>query len=152
MQPLKKNEKIMLGVIGAALVLFVAMDPYYFIWKDTPMPESEKKAVKVDTVAHIPEFQAQNPVKRHNYQRAGFKGWGRDPFLQTKRSLEMSASIGEMKLTGISVSGNDRFALINSRILREGDTIEGMLVSKIYANRVIMSLDGRSFTLNWGNR
>ncbi len=38
---LKKNEKLMLAGIGVMIVVFIVMDPYYFIYKDPPDATAE---------------------------------------------------------------------------------------------------------------
>jgi type II secretory pathway component PulC len=54
-----------------------------------------------------------------------------------------------MKLGAISVRGNDRYALINSRVMRSGDEIGGMTIERIERDRVILSAGGRNYTLTW---
>ncbi len=158
MPPLKKNEKVMLILIGISVVVFIVMDPYYILWKKPPVPESApadttKKVAqavasavgKVVSGAAVPSSSgraAREPVLYSN--------WGRDPFVQARRYIDDESTVAALKLGGISVRGEDRYALINKQIVRPGDEIGGMYVERIEKDRVIISREGRSFVLTWG--
>ncbi len=176
MPPLKKNEKLMLAGIGVMVVVFVAMDPYYFIYRDPPETTSEEPAkgaktggekAKVDNAKaeKAPAKQAKSnhgskheqaaepaPDNRPKREPVVFNSWGRDPFVQTKQTIDDAQAVSGLKLSGISVKGDDSYALINKQIVRTGDAIEGMIVSRIEADRVMLSKGGQTYTLMGGRR
>jgi len=172
MPPLKKNEKIMLAGIGVMIIVFIVMDPYYFIYKDPPVPEAatpvgaEKPGVRHTKPAATPPQKGTKPAKggkgepvaepmvdnRPKREPIQFNQWGRDPFIQTKRSYDDQQAISGLKLGGISTKGADSYVLINKQILRVGDGIEGLIVSRIESDRVHLSKGGQTYILTGGQR
>jgi len=172
MPPLKKSEKIMLAGIGVMIVVFIVMDPYYFIYRKPPVVESAPAtgaagaSAKSATQAATPATPAPAgnqrgavsavvapapPVdKRPKREPIQFSQWGRDPFLQLRRGVEETSSINSLKLGGISVTGKDRYALINSQIMHTGDVIQGMTIARIEKEFVLLTHGGRTYTLTWG--
>ncbi|MBM3328401.1 MAG: hypothetical protein FJY67_02875 [Calditrichaeota bacterium] len=163
---IKKNEKIMIALIGAAAAYFLIDDPYRFIWKKPdPPPEAAADTAKAPPQApgvplggagpsapagSEPATPVVEAPKRPRRDPVVFANWGRDPFVQVQRHIDDAEMVAGMKLGGISVKGRDRYALINSRIVRVGDEIEGMIVERIDSDRVWLSKSGRSYTLTWG--
>ena len=82
-------------------------------------------------------------------ERVPFEGWHRDPFVQTRAYLDERVDLSDLKLGAISVRKQDRYALINSRVVRMGDIISGMVVDRIERDRVVLVSGGRSYTLTW---
>lgn len=141
----------MLGLIGAAIVFFIIMDPYYFIWKTPPVPE-ESAGVGADSVqTAVPEKRAVVAYASPKKKRINLEDWGRDPFVQEQQHLDFVKSAGNLKLTGISLRGRDRFALINSKIVKVGDEIGHMTVAAIKKDRVILNKGGRDITIQLEN-
>lgn len=148
----------MLILIGISIIVFIIMDPYYFIWKTPETPAgktttTEKPAApkkeKSTPVALTNEKTSAKP--RRKIERADFAEWGRDPFVQEQRFLEQPKELNRLKLSGISLRGKDHYALINTRIVRVGDDIEGMTVSAIEPDRVILKYQGKQHILNLGH-
>ncbi|MBM3326492.1 MAG: hypothetical protein FJY65_05875 [Calditrichaeota bacterium] len=159
MPPLKKNEKVMVTLIGVSVIVFVAMDPYYIIWKKKPSStttpaDTTHKAAAAPGAAIVDKLQPQaarvTGVGRPQREPVPYTNWGRDPFVQARRYIDDETTVAELKLGGISVRGEDRYALINKQIVRQGDEIAGMSVERIEKDRVIISRGGRSFILTWG--
>jgi len=74
--------------------------------------------------------------------------WGKDPFLpaiKIKKEEEKSES-EEIKsiLKGVVIQKNDRYAIIDDKIVREGEEILGMKVAKIERGKVILKSEGRT--------
>jgi len=163
MPPLKKNEKMMLALIGAALVVFIAMDPYFLIWKKPPDTgkKGAKGAAPAAAAAQVQPAAQTTPAAVESAPagtgrrstigatRVPYETWKRDPFTRTRAYLEETYNLAQFKLGAISVRQEDRYALINSRIVREGDQIGGMTVDRIERNQVILVAGGRSYTLSW---
>ena len=163
MPAMSKRDKVLFAIIGASIVLFTVMDPYYFIWRSPPVAgggggdgggkietkvSSAVSAVKQSLGIERPS----GPVRRlRDLKRMEFEGWGRDPFVQMQRGETYYKALDKMKLSGISVRGKNRFALINSEIVKPGDIIGGMKVVTIERDKVILSMDGNNYTLTWSN-
>lgn len=57
-------------------------------------------------------------------------------------------AIGDMKLEGIIWDPNgESYAIINGEIVKEGDYLGGVLVSKVNPKEVIILLEGQEFSL-----
>jgi hypothetical protein len=157
----KKREKIMLGLIGVGVIVFLIIDPYYFIWKDPPVSEQTivapvvtqqigdiKPAAKKKTT-ETPEKVSKGRIKIER-EKIDLEGWQRDPFVQGRPDIEDEELVATMKLGIISVRGNDRMASINSQTVRPGDDIKGMKVDRIESNYVVLSTtQGRDYILTW---
>jgi len=170
MPPLKKSEKLMLAGIGVMIIVFIVMDPYYFIYRTPPVEEEVpvKGAVGAGAPALTPSATPAGnqraasgapaaaavapPDNRPKREPIQFSQWGRDPFLQVRRGAEETSAFSRLSLGGISVTGKDRYALINSQIMHTGDVIEGMTVARIEKEFVLLTHGGRTYTLTWGQR
>jgi len=65
--------------------------------------------------------------------------WGRDPFvIPSASSGEGSGKEGGLRLSAIIYRKNGGVAIINNRILRKGDRIDGKEVARILEDRVIL--------------
>ncbi|NQU04491.1 MAG: hypothetical protein HQ568_00250 [Calditrichaeota bacterium] len=157
----KKREKIMMGLIGVGVIVFLILDPYYFIWRDPPVPEETTTApAVVQKIGDIKPKKVKKGVKSTDQiskgrlmierEKIDLEGWRRDPFVQGRPDIEDEELITSMKLGIISVRGNDRMALINSQAVRPGDDVSGMKVDRIEANYVVLSsVHGREYILTW---
>lgn len=68
-----------------------------------------------------------------------YRQWGRDPFIDSSiTSGEESGMVGGLKLSAIIYRRNSGVAIINNRILRKGDRIDGKEISQILEDRVIL--------------
>ena len=68
-----------------------------------------------------------------------YRQWGRDPFAVSPiTSGEESGTVGGLKLSAIIYRKNSGVAIINNRILRKGDRINGKEISQILEDRVIL--------------
>ena len=159
----------MLGLIGVSIVVFVWMDPYYFMWRKEAPPAPPSKpgaaakpgapaaaAAPAQSGAAATPAQPAAPVipptqaRRNTRPPVEFTDWARDPFIQARRFVDDQSQASGFKLEGVSVRGKDRYALINTQILRVGDTIGAMSVIKIEKDRVTLSRNGRDFVLTMG--
>jgi hypothetical protein len=75
-------------------------------------------------------------------QRKGSMDWGRDPFVLPVPSGEPQQVMNEMEkpfsLSAIIYNNGAGTAIINGRILRKGDQIEGMEVGEVHPDRVLL--------------
>ena len=147
MPPLKKNEKIMLVVIAAAAVAFLILDPYN-LWRE---PAAETVAAKKDSKKNTSPVvsAAADTTWPFSQERITLNKWGRDPFVQARPDLDMDETISDLKLGVISIRGDDRMAMINSKPVRVGDRINGLRVDRIESGQVILSNSTLEYTLTW---
>lgn len=65
--------------------------------------------------------------------------WGRDPFALPRQSTGAGmATDGEFHLSAIIYREGRGVAIINNKILRKGDTIEGRRITEILEDRVVL--------------
>jgi hypothetical protein len=65
--------------------------------------------------------------------------WGRDPFALPSQSAGTGiATDGEFHLSAIIYRAGRGVAIINNKILRKGDTIEGRRITEILEDRVVL--------------
>ncbi len=157
MPPLKKNEKVMLVMIGVVVIAFAIMDPYYF-WKTKPEPEltekqkkrkEQKEKLAADKETVTPKIAITKQTRFIPKDPIPLKDWGRDPFVQARPDLDEENILSKLRLSAISVQGDSRMALINSKLVRVGDVINGLKVNSIDADRVILASGNRTYQLTW---
>jgi type II secretory pathway component PulC len=56
------------------------------------------------------------------------------------------------ELNGIMFSDNDKSALVNNKIVQEGDTVDGAQVTRISEESVELSREGKTITLTTRNK
>jgi len=76
----------------------------------------------------------------------------RDPFVSQKRRSRESAGPGRVPRPSLQVGAimtgvSNPSALVNNRVVNEGDVIEGARVVKIQATSVVFEFDGQTFTV-----
>ncbi len=65
--------------------------------------------------------------------------WGRDPFALPSQSPDAGITTdGEFHLSAIIYRAGRGVAIINNKILRKGDTIEGRRIAEILEDRVVL--------------
>jgi len=98
-----------------------------------------------------PVFPAQNAASLIDMNRAFLEEkqsateWGRDPFILPVRPTDQAALNSveteagrSFSLSAIIYRDGEGAAIINHRILRQGDRVEGMIVQDILSDRVIL--------------
>lgn len=74
--------------------------------------------------------------------------WVRNPFiLPQKETQTVESDVRELVLSGIAVDEVGRIAIVNDRIVREGDTISGVKIIEIKEDSIIVEKEGKSYTL-----
>ncbi|GBD94592.1 hypothetical protein BMS3Abin05_02203 [bacterium BMS3Abin05] len=153
---LQKREKILLGVMGAAVGLFLLNQ---FVFSKKPSPAVAKPAALVKKAAVVKRI---NPlVHPVSAVKSGpkkflkrFKGWKRDPFVGAF-TAEILDSLGYQKeqpylLKAISWKNGQAYVLINDDIVKVGENVNGLKVLRIDGNRVICEKNLRKFSLILG--
>jgi hypothetical protein len=85
-------------------------------------------------------------------QRKGSMDWGRDPFVLPARPAGepqqvMNGMEKPFSLSAIIYNSGAGTAIINGRIVRKGDQIEGMEVSEVHSDRVLLKEGLRNLEL-----
>jgi hypothetical protein len=74
--------------------------------------------------------------------------WGKDPFRPaikiTKEEEKSESEEIKPKLKGVVIQKNDRYAIIDDKIVREGEEISGMKVTKIERAKVILKSERKT--------
>lgn len=70
-----------------------------------------------------------------------------EPPIESKTGDIEEEAPPELVLSGIFFSGNEGYALINERIMREGDEINGAVVTKILIDGVELEFKGKAIKL-----
>lgn len=60
---------------------------------------------------------------------------------------KLNLALPELILSGVAVSGDKSWAVINDRVVRLGDNVKGAKIVAIYSGRVELEFEGNSITL-----
>ncbi|MFC1569606.1 hypothetical protein ACFL4L_05180 [bacterium] len=146
---LKKNEKILLAVLGAIVVIggiYTIVDS-----GNKPDPKTNKQSLVAETKANIIN-QIKSEIKTESVpvNKVRFETWGRDPFKdQFKRNRDEDEDISNLIVKGIIRKGNQYHVMINDIILTEGEEKDGLYIERIEDNQVFCKKSGKWFTLTW---
>ncbi|MCM8776540.1 MAG: hypothetical protein NC930_09385 [Candidatus Omnitrophica bacterium] len=121
--------------------------------KDLIMPPAEIRAEKF-----VPRRSISLEEKQRNQQSGLHQPWGRDPFSAAliggmpgiRADGTRTLDIESLDLTGILVSGKRKVAIINRIFVREGDSVEGMMIEKIEKDRVLLKNGNEEIILRIG--
>ena len=150
---LQKREKILLGVMGAAVTIFV-LNQFVFTKKPSAKPPAIVK--KPPVVQHINRFVKQASFAKTDRPKITKKigGWKRDPFIGAFTPALLD-SMGFKKrqmyvLKAISWKNGKAYVLINDDIIKVGETVDGLTVLRVDGNRAICEKNLRKFALILG--
>jgi hypothetical protein len=171
---LQKREKILLSIAGAAVVIFVitqvlpkASD------KSTPAPAPV--TVRTETPRTVTPQAAlpgtQPKLKSYSTSNNAWNlEWKNDPFVYSFLSPEIEEVVPEeiqktldaieeeevivhsFQLNGISWLNNKPTVLINDRVLKPGDSIEGFTLSDVFKTYVILRKNKESIKLAFSEK
>jgi hypothetical protein len=138
-----KRLLIVLGlVVSYAIIDFISNNDQYdqfYSSKDKPTESSANLIIK---------SKKNELLKKKNTL---VLNWGKDPFrvpiTSSVRPRKKQAKSGELKLQAITFSGENSFVMINDKILRAGEVVNGFKVLSIQENRVELSKHGKSIYL-----
>lgn len=145
----KLRKGMVFGLLGLA-VLFGAYNliPYYFAPSSKSQSQSSAQEVPESPLALASASTTNPPV---GAEELAAKKWGQDPFRTrpTNKRRPTRAKIGPKQwlLSGIVYSDVNPLAIINSRTVGRGDSIDGAKVIRIGRKEVLMDLHGSRFTL-----
>lgn len=74
------------------------------------------------------------------------QAWDRDPFVAPEKSA-LPKEQAPLQLTGVFLRNGKKIAIINRSFVKEGETVQGLLVKKIEDNQVLAVRDDKEFYL-----
>jgi len=156
---LEKREKILFGVFGFVLLIFLFDKGYLGDWSS---PGSDNVTVKQNSEAE----ENQNVLFKYTQVVTASiipasQNWGKDPFFYVSEDEVVIENeyvdklFGEKQeknargfdLEGISWIGKSGIAIINGNFLKEGDKIKGYVVHKIEIKYVTLKQGTKSVRL-----
>ncbi len=140
----KKRQKF----VYAVAVLTAIWGLYNFLGdsnkKANPRPEQLKTVAKITA--------ADKPAGSFDADEYNKLAWGRDPFYKSvdenEKPMEEPVQAPGWVLGGILWDETNPSAVINKKIVRHGDIVNGARVVKINKNLVTLEKDSLEFTLN----
>ncbi len=120
--------------------------------------QSDSAAATETTVATEPVSENASPFKVSNEYITDAKDYYAKRREELKpRKPEASAEIAEpreivlptLALEGITKSAKGDYAIINGRIVEKGDTVEGAKITEIKTDAVVVTYEGKTFTVNF---
>jgi len=146
---MKLDRKSVLIATGAGLIVIVSALPARRPQTDVA-PESVRSAPAVQDASSTsrPATAGQLDAQRARSQALE---WGRDPFARTASTTGERDTQTGARLTGVSIRGDDRIALIGHDVVREGDTLaSGFTVHVITKDSVTLRSDNEEVVLRLG--
>ncbi len=150
---LQKREKILLGVMGIAVGVFV-LNQFVFSKKSTS-PAKRPLLVKPNRTQQVAKGEMKSGQLLPRLHGVQFVNWRRDPFIgafteDLLDSLGFHQKVQPYVLKAISWKNNEAYVLINDNILKVGDTVDGLTLVAVDGNRVICEKNRRKFSLILG--
>ncbi len=148
---LTKSQKILFIILGIVLA-YAIFD--FISHKDTYVNFYSGREQESSAPAKNPETVAQKQADQ--LQASLFSKWGSDPFLheikiEAKKKRRKKIYRPHFKLKAISYRTDGSVALINDRIVKNGDVINGFRVVKIDEKRVVLWNGKRRIVLKLTN-
>jgi hypothetical protein len=64
----------------------------------------------------------------------------------SKTQIRELLTVEDRMVSGIAVRQNNRTAVVHGEVVREGETVDGCKILRIYPDRVVMEKDGQRFS------
>jgi hypothetical protein len=145
-----RNEKIVLVIV---FIILIFIGNYYFNNWIAALKSNNSVIVTLapPVTLKLPEpiiIKPENPAEPVVLESEPEPPKMRDPFLSSKNSVQVktaavSKTLVELKLSGILWDEKIPSAIINSKIVKIGDLIEGKTVVDIEKNRVLVMEEGK---------
>jgi len=157
MKALSRREKVYVGVFAVALLWGLWNFRGYFGGgnKSAQAPPPRPAAAAVVPEAHLPPVSAPATTTDAPAPDYTAPDWGPNPFYRPWRHVSAataapprSGRLAPLRLTAVAIQGDARYAVINGRVVREGETIEGRRVLRVEESRVLVDEKGVEVTLS----
>ncbi len=101
----------------------------WFIAAGAGLASAAEEARRVNSLSDLNRAALSEPVQSR---------WGRDPFDLEPIGLLGGASGGDLVLSGVVYRPGAAVAILNERLVRVGDAVEGWSVTAILPDRVVL--------------
>jgi hypothetical protein len=132
-----KNKYFAISLLIFALIIFYfSFVKGFLLRKASSLPQKPKVMIEEKRETGFKEnINLNEPFKKEEISQAFPEEWGRDIF----RKKEEIRFLEPPKLSGIFRRDDKRFfAILNGKIVKEGDRLDGILVKRILENSVII--------------
>ena len=159
---MKKSEKMLLGVLGAAVTFFV-LDTFVLssdeekakLDSDKKITGLEKSEDNAEKSARPSKVSKVRPVRKKAASviaSSTFADWKRDPFLGSFDPALIDSLQNNLPyvLKAISWRGEEAHVIINDEVYKMGEPKDGFLVEGIRDDQVFCVKDGERFVLRLG--
>jgi len=143
------KKRLEIIITGALIIIFIfalsgSIKKINLKFKSAPHPAARPQPQQSTSAGpEVKKEQLPSP------QDANLK-WGRCPFSGKAYTSVNKGEVLNLKLTGIVWDEKNPQALINSRVVEEGDTIGQLIVIKIYPDRVKLGQNEKYFEIKLG--
>jgi len=143
-----KSQKRLFILLGLVLVYAVYdissnFDTYSGFYSDKKTEiQNNSQTAKIDSAKVIAEYTRKQYLEK----------WGRNPFYKKVEKKRVARIVKKQRkakliLYAISIKDNNSVALINDKMVKIGDMIEGYTLKKIEKKKIILSDGTRNITL-----
>lgn len=134
-----KNKRDL--IIAAVLVaVFILVFSQNFLFRKKPRSAVSSEGADASNTLFLLTLARNSQVVRTPQEAAWDKPFGRDPFFQQKS--EVTGTLANISLTGIVWDERMPVVMVNEKILKAGDEIEGYTIGRITQESVVFSRDG----------
>ncbi len=134
----KRNLAVTIALLG---ILFFSLGKNFLFKKHggsgTTSVEGSR-ALTMDNITVLSQIKQNQSIWNAQQSQWDQKEWGRDPFFPEGSESSKFASI-PLNLTGIVWDAKMPFAVVNDKVLKNGDMIDNYKVVEIKPNSVIFS-------------
>ena len=147
----KINLLIVLGGFAVVSVIYGIVSPAKrdsVVGRAVPLQPPSEAAPSLESFLSLgPALPGERQAKRGRYAL-----WGRNPFVSTKGPVPETPAPASVILNGIAWDEKTPRAVINNRIVRPGDRVQGNEVIRIEKDRAVLSNGVREFELRLGKK
>lgn len=143
--------KIRLAVYAAAFLILAGV----FSMKKNNKPPAAVLQIQTENGLKPPDLSKASYEQKAAAQKSRLRQpWKRDPFslsaIADFNEEEASLDEGSFVLSGIVTRAGKKSAIINRVFLREGDTLQGVEVTKIARDHVVLTKDEQEIIIRMG--
>ncbi|HTL70517.1 MAG TPA: hypothetical protein VL404_04410 [Candidatus Eisenbacteria bacterium] len=136
----KKHKDLLIA--GALVLTFLGIMAKGTGPKKRPLPAAASQPAAAPADLSFLQTVRRNEELREAQAAVWEKPWKRDPFLS---EASASAVASRLKLDGIVWDEKAPYAMINGKVVKVGDTIEGYRILEIKPGAVVLWSDGGQF-------
>jgi hypothetical protein len=139
----KRRKQIIYSVFAVAVIWVIFNFPHKRKPIESESPQTSESAL--DVAAVTPELSTRSRLALSDE-------WGRDPFARGGESAKSMPSevIPSFRVTAVSIGEGKAMAVINGKMIGQGDAIQGWRVTAISNAGVVLESNGRKITLKIG--